>query len=130
MTNPTKAEKERLIEKEKMAWLLSDDTGISSKVIFRAMSGLEPGDKCTPSDPSDFGRCYRLLKKIPEWEARVKELGDLLDYSPIVNGEKRSNLWKVFSENYEELCRMYEQECVGDYWSAPELHKKMKKLGF
>lgn len=132
-----KASLERLYQKgyeesnqEKMLWLLSSDTGISSKAIFRAMIGLPPQDKCTPCDPSDFGRCYRLLKMFPEWEARVKELGTLIDYSPKVNGEQRPNLWQIFADNYKKLCEMYEEECVGDYWKAPKLYKFMKDLGF
>jgi hypothetical protein len=131
-----KASLERLYQigmesnQEKMLWLLSSDTGISSKAIFRAMIGFPPQDKCTPCDPSDFGRCYRLLKMFPEWEARVKELGTLIDYSPKVNGEQRPNLWQIFADNYKKLCEMYEEECVGDYWKAPKLYKFMKDLGF
>lgn len=112
---------------EKLEWIISDDVGISSKVIWAVMMGLHPMDKCTPSDPSDFGRCYRLLKKFPEWEERVHELGDLLDYSPIVNGEQRPNLWQVFADNYEAMCRLYEldKDCGGK-----SLYLFMKKLGF
>jgi hypothetical protein len=113
---------------EKMEWLLSDDTGTSSKAIFRAMVGVPHKDKSTPLDPSDFGRCYRLLKQFPEWESRVKELGDLIDYSPIVNGEQLTNLWKIFADNYEELCLMYEKECVGEHWSAPKMYARMREL--
>lgn len=55
-------------------WLASDDTGISSKTIYRHMLGypvLQPG---YPHDPSDFGRCYRLLALMPAWRARMGEM--------------------------------------------------------
>lgn len=80
-------------------WILSDDTGISSKVIWGVMMKAEKYYRSyTPSDPSDFGRCYRLLKLIPEWEERLEELR--------VAGEK----WGVFVDNYKKMCELYELE--------------------
>lgn len=54
-------------------WALGGDTGVSSETIACVALGLTP-DKHnyrfdTPSDGSDFGRCYRLLKAIPELRA-------------------------------------------------------------
>ena len=57
------------------AWLLSGDTGMSSKAIFDFMrTGAKGG--WTPSDPSDLGRCLRLLERFPEWRARMPEMAD------------------------------------------------------
>lgn len=61
-------------------WLLSGDTGVSSKTIFLVMTGSfgaigrEWYSHDTPSDPDDFGRCYRLLKHFPEWRERLSEV--------------------------------------------------------
>lgn len=80
-------------------WILSDDTGMSSKVIWGVMMKAEKYySSYTPSDPSDFGRCYRLLKLIQEWEDRLEELR--------IAGEK----WGIFVDNYKKMCELYEEE--------------------
>jgi len=57
------------------AWLLSGDTGMSSKAIFDFMrTGTKGG--WTPSDPSDLGRCLRLLERFPEWRERMPEMSE------------------------------------------------------
>lgn len=57
-------------------WLKSGDTGMSSKTIYFV---LHPNSThvewpSVPYDPDDFGRCYRLLQKFPEWAARLSEV--------------------------------------------------------
>src|SRR4051812_45875580 len=47
------------------AWLKNGDTGISSLTILEVMTGHTAERTDTPLDPSDFGRCYRLLKVMP-----------------------------------------------------------------
>jgi hypothetical protein len=50
-----------------LLWLLSDDTGVSSKAIILAGSGISgDGLPLHPAGPYEFGRCVRLLRKIPE----------------------------------------------------------------
>ena len=62
------------------AWIDSDDTGISSETIWSVMTGRKffPGRLgwrgATPSDADDFGRCYRLIEKIPMWRKRLPEV--------------------------------------------------------
>lgn len=57
------------------AWLVSGDTGMSSKAIFDFMrTGTKGG--WTPSDPSDLGRCLRLLERFPEWRERMPEMAN------------------------------------------------------
>jgi hypothetical protein len=76
-------------------WLLSDDTGVSSKALCACYLDIPPAGKFGnhPRDPDDFGRCKRFLetlapedkKKAPqkaagmslEWEALVEEWGAL-----------------------------------------------------
>lgn len=56
--------KGRLLE-----WSLSRDTGVSSETIAKIAIGMKPGGHFgfdIPYDGGDFGRCYRLLQKVPE----------------------------------------------------------------
>jgi hypothetical protein len=61
------------IDKRVITWMFSGDTGMSSKAICAHMLGLKY-DKSHPSDPSDLGRCLRLLELIPEWKPRIQEM--------------------------------------------------------
>lgn len=66
------------IEYRTLIWLLSDDTGVSSKAIARHMAlGHDMGYSSPPSDSSDRGRCIRLLELIPEW---INRLGEMRQY--------------------------------------------------
>jgi hypothetical protein len=63
------------IEYRTLLWLLSDDTGMSSKSIARHMAlGHDMGYSSPPSDSGDRGRCIRLLELIPEWLPRLDEM--------------------------------------------------------
>lgn len=55
-------------------WLLSEDVGVSSKAICAHMLGEPTEDYGYPHDPSDLGRCIRLLQLVPEWEPRIIEM--------------------------------------------------------
>lgn len=102
-----------------LAWLLSGDTGISSTTIWSVMMGEKPSGgggfgPSVPWDPSDFGRCYRLLKRFPAWRKRLGEVADALpDWAPLVR-------------EWDELERLYEQELPTG--SAPTLYARMKVL--
>lgn len=64
------------------AWLLSDDTGLSSRALAAHMLGVPmEGWRGTfaPLDEADRGRCVRLLQRFPEWELRLDELIALND---------------------------------------------------
>jgi hypothetical protein len=87
---------ERLVK-----WVLSGDTGISSKAIVGVMEGVAPSDSfhgCHPSDGGDFGRCYRLLEAIPEYKTRMAEM-------KCVSPE-----WSVLVDHWEELTELYRQD--------------------
>ncbi|MEN7527943.1 hypothetical protein [Cupriavidus sp. DL-D2] len=47
-------------------WLRSHDTGVSSETMLAIFLGATKGDFDAPHDPSDFGRCLRLMKAVPE----------------------------------------------------------------
>lgn len=57
-------------------WIISDDTGVSSTTIWAVMMGVEYRRPSVPYDSSDFGRCYRLLKHVPEWLPRLSEVAE------------------------------------------------------
>lgn len=114
-------------------WIVSGDTGTSSKTIWACMMGVpqEHINHCsTPCDPSDFGRCYRLFKLIPEWEKRIEELRVLKLEHHINTGcsDERHNtdLYGSFVDNYQKMKELYEEE--EKLGTAPKLYKFMNSL--
>ena len=85
-------------------WLFSGDTGISSKTIYAILEDkwyiLNRGrdDFDVPSDADDFGRCYRLIKRFPHYEARLNEVAD------------KCSKWKPLVEHWVKLCATFEEE--------------------
>lgn len=97
---------ERLVK-----WFLSGDTGVSSKAIVSQMTGIEAKDSFSdyPFDTSDFGRCYRLMKIVPEFRARISEMAS------------RSERWAALAACWDELDHLYETDETACY-------KKMKAV--
>lgn len=89
-------------EKEKlMAWAFGDDTGVSSETMAKIALGLGPGRTFgfdRPYDSGDFGRCYRLVKVVPE----------LREFFPLIV-EKCPQFGPII-EHWDELCALYEQD--------------------
>ena len=77
-------------------WIVSRDVGTSSRTIWSVMQMVEPDDHDTPSDSDDFGRCYRLLKLIPEWRENLT----LVAY--------RYPSWAPLIREWDRLTVMYE----------------------
>lgn len=109
----------------KESWIVRGKTGVSSKTIWAHFCfGVEPDYPGEPHDPSDFLRCYWLLKLAPEWRQRLPELAE------------RYPRWKPLVENWAELETMLEQawpkSCAsGDYDHEPpatEMYRRMKSL--
>lgn len=103
------------------AWIVDNDTGMSSKAIWAHMMGTKPRDGwATPRDPADFGRCARLLKLIPAWRKRLPEMAG------------RSRQWRKLVKHWDEIHAVMEAE-VGIDWSkggkAPMTYDLMKKIG-
>jgi len=108
----------KTVEKRLIEWFVSGDTGLSSEAIAAHMSGLGNGKRMDyPSDPSDLGRCLRLLEKIPEWKERISEMAQ---YSPG---------WAGLIKNWAEISKSMADE-VGIDWSkaksAPITYDMMK----
>jgi hypothetical protein len=111
-----------------LEWLLGPDTGISSKSIFSVLAStdvLRVSAKAqlgsfgadVPHDPSDFGRCYRLLEKFPAWRERLNEVAAAIPkYGPMVREwAQMEALWSEESRSRKapklyELMRALEDE--------------------
>lgn len=78
----------------------SGDTGISSETIWSVMTGfpVKKWSSTIPVDPSDFGRCYRLLIQFPEWAERIQEVAD------------RHEEWQPLVDQWDELVHLYERD--------------------
>lgn len=109
-------------------WILSGDTGVSSKTIWAVMMGVatEPGQRCgftskppaltcdIPLDPADFGRCYRLLQLFPEWRRGITKMGEIFPK------------WKPMADRWDEMERLYEEEYPSG--KCPRLYDLMQEL--
>lgn len=69
---------EEMIEalRKPLQWIVSNDTGVSSKTIWSVIMGVEPDYADVPADEADYGRCIRLLQLIPQWQSRLNEVVD------------------------------------------------------
>lgn len=86
-------------------WIVSDDTGMSSKAIWAHMMYAKRPSYCWhhPYDPDDLGRCLRLLRLIPEWKSRIKEMAT------------RSKEWGFLVTYWDNLAAMMDAECGIDW---------------
>jgi hypothetical protein len=103
-----------------LKWALGDDTGISSNTICAHMTGTKVDTKWGggyPNDPSDLGRCLRLLMQFPSWQPRMIEMAK---YGPG---------WSGLVKQWDALATSMEEE-VGICWekgtAAPKTFKMMK----
>lgn len=106
------------IQERANRWIVSNDTGSSSKAIWGRMIGVEgAADRNHPSDPCDLGRCLRLLKLIPEWAPRITEMAQL------------NPGWAGLVARWHEISALMAEE-VGIDWTkgdkAPRTYKAMK----
>lgn len=85
------------LERRVISWLLSDDTGASSQAICAHMMG-EACEGDYPHDPSDLGRCLRLLDRVPEFQSRIREMA--------VHGPG----WAGLIENWDTIVHLYHHE--------------------
>jgi hypothetical protein len=101
-----------------MEWLRNGERSISSETIFEVMTGISliRQRHCTPQDPSDFNRCYGLLLEVPEFRGRIKEVGETFPD------------WKPFTDNWDELEHLFEEELVREDGRAPKLYKRLHEL--
>lgn len=104
------------LERRVIAWLLSEDTGMSSQAICAHMVG----ERCTgdyPHDPSDLGRCVRLLELCPEWKARMPEMAQY------------GRGWGGLTAKWDEVLDLYFNEGgvpLEQRQRSPETYRAMK----
>lgn len=118
LSPPRKAVDPRGTIKERVRqWLDSGDCGISSKVIASTLSGenhLSHWPPYPPADPSDFGRCHRLLELIPEWREQLPKVAI------------KHPAWAALVREWAELTRLFLEESPGD--TCPQLYRRMQEL--
>lgn len=109
--------------REVTRWIVGRDTGTSSKTIWSVMMGAEPDDASPPSDPSDFGRCHRLLQIAPvSWRENLQRVAD------------KYPEWSALVRQWDELTALYEDELVNGPINkyrermAPKTYARMKEL--
>jgi hypothetical protein len=99
-------------------WIASGDTGLSSETIWHVLSGRPFPSKhfrpSKPMDPADFGRCHRLLDKIPEWRARLPEVA------------AKYPAWSALVGAWDELTELYLEELPTG--RCPKLYDRMQAL--
>lgn len=86
-------------------WLMSDDTGASSKTMAAVMFDFEISflrGSYFPLDASDFGRCVRFLEAVPEARERLPRMKQV------------SAKWAVLVDCWDELTALYHDEKRGD----------------
>ena len=103
-----------------LEWFANGETGISSKAMARAIAGLKRdttwsawGDH--PSDPSDFNRCVKFLKAVPEARQHLNKVATL------------SKVWETLVQHWDELEKLLEEELPNN--RCPKLYDRMKELG-
>lgn len=97
-------------------WIMGPDTGVSSKTIWAFMMGVSLNSFVAdvPYDPSDFGRCYRLLTLNPQWKARLPEMAEALPR------------WRPLIDSWDQLEKLYLEEYLSG--RAPKLYAAMQPL--
>lgn len=85
--------------KSAIEWIVSNDTGISSKTMWYALMSdvhnANDKDLDKPYDADDFGRCYRFMKHSEATKSDFERIAAVFPF------------WKPYIENWEELENLY-----------------------
>lgn len=100
------------------AWLASDDVGMSSKYMAAVLSGKFTADFAYPHDPSDFGRCLRMIRACPEFEGLIHRMCS------------KGRQWEAVANNWEEWAKLYDIAAASPDGKATELYRLMKEAYF
>lgn len=103
------------------AWWNSDDTGTSSKYLAGVLSDRRGrGGTCLegnhPHDPSDLGRCLRMLDAAPE----------LRENMPMMSDPIHGPVWNALFAHWNELESLYREELPSG--NAPRCYERMKQI--
>ena len=102
MSNTKKPQESRVspeASRRIIQWMFAGDTGVSSETMAAIALNIEKKDTFgyhVPSDASDFGRCYRLVKAVPE----------IVSAFPYI-AKKVPKFAGIFGE-WDALCALYE----------------------
>jgi hypothetical protein len=91
------------IAKNAQWWLANGERGISSETMFSYLNRQElriGKNESHPHDPSDFRRCYLLLKAVPQW----RKPAYLNKMKPV------SKEWSALIDNWDKLEVMLEEQ--------------------
>ncbi|MBJ8744053.1 hypothetical protein I5403_06030 [Citrobacter farmeri] len=105
-----------LVAAEIGQWIVGEDTGLSSLTMASVWLGAKSGQFSFPRDPSDFGRCWRLVEQIPAIRDAFPRIGAV--YPPIA----------PYLEHWEELSQLYMEAIESGTGKAPELYQRMIAL--
>lgn len=105
-----------LVAAEIGQWIVGEDTGLSSKTIAAIWLGAKSGWFSFPRDPSDFGRCWRLVEKVPAIREAFPRICAV--YPPIA----------PYLEHWDELSQLYMAATESGTGKAPELYQRMIAL--
>lgn len=100
--------------KELGEWLVSHQTGASSMTMAAIALGAETGRFDAPRDPSDFGRCYKLVKRLPKIRNHFETIAQRV---PVFAGILRE---------WDALCRIYERDLPTG--KSDELYERIRSL--
>ncbi|WP_454751628.1 hypothetical protein [Cupriavidus necator] len=100
-------------------WILHGDTGVLSETMAAIAVGADTmkGDGWgpdAPHDPSDFGRCYKLVQAVPEIRATFPRIAELV---PTFAGILRE---------WDALCAIYQRDLPAR--RSDELYEMIKAL--
>lgn len=99
-----------------LKWIVSRDTGLSSRTIWGVMMGVDCEWPSLPYDPADFGRCYRLLMLMPSWRERLPDVAT------------RYPEWGPLVAAWSELEQMYLAALEAGERHSPEMYHFMQGL--
>lgn len=104
-------------------WMDMRDTGASSTALAQSFLGYGYGREIStahPHDPSDLGRCLRLIKQIPGVRLAVDRLA-----------VSNSN-WARLAPRWDELAALMEEECgisgEKNGGKAPKTYQRMREI--
>ena len=120
------------MNKTALEWIRGNDAGTSSKTIWSVMMDLVPKEtRCDigngldiPYDPSDIGRCFRLLGLIPERRMQIEKMNILPKWRPFVREwERMEGLYKhgePCPELYKLMQELIHEGMILDGWKKTE----------
>lgn len=85
-----------------LQWLANGDRGLSSNAMVHHLTGIKTEKdfhrKDYPRDPSDLGRCRKLLEQVPELRDDLPRMATC------------SEQWARIVKHWDELCALMDEE--------------------